>query len=259
MVGFYKSLERYFSGRLARTWFARPNTSPLFAGARPVETATEGGLPQILAIRTFFDALRGGTRKTKPSVRGPVRCCQQPTALGGLVDADELQVLAEIEGQRRLLAKRGNSEERGAWFWAWDVMVSVSGVAWHRARELGFTGWFCDRAHVALLADFIAEFGELTDEPSHPALNPEPAVGYPEGRIWRPDYGMRGPWPDLSVRAAGGNSLACFEPRAVRSVRPGRPGIWCGKERQTIRSSVSKQQRASKRALTTAEGESIKR
>lgn len=158
-----------------------------------------------------------------------------------------------------IVGNRFNSEERGAWFCAWDVMVSVSGVAWHRARELGFTGWFCDRAHVALLADFIAEFDELTDEPSHPALNPEPSVGYPEGRIWRPDYGMRGPWPDLSVRAAGGNSLACFEPRAVRSVRPGRPGIWCGKERQTIRSSVSKQQRASKRALTTAEGESIKR
>ncbi|WP_234888518.1 RES family NAD+ phosphorylase [Sinorhizobium medicae] len=124
---------------------------------------------------------------------------------------------------------RFNSEERGAWFCAWDVMVSVSGVAWHRARELGFTGSFCDRAHVALLADFIAEFDELTDEPSHPALSPEPAVGYPEGRNWRPDYGVREPWPDQSLRAAGGNSLACFEPRG--SGPSGRGALGSGVER----------------------------
>ncbi|VTZ59440.1 RES domain-containing protein [Sinorhizobium medicae] len=155
---------------------------------------------------------------------------------------------------------RFNSEERGAWFCAWDVMVSVSGVAWQRARELGFTGSFCDRAHVALLADFIAEFDELTDEPSHPALNPESTVGYPEGRNWRPDYGVREPWPDQSLRPRSRREqLGLLRTQRVRSVRPGRPGIWCGKERQTIRSSVSKQQRTSKRALTTAEGESIKR
>ncbi len=35
---------------------------------------------------------------------------------------------------------RFNTEERGAWYCAWDVMVSVSEVAWHRTRELGFTG-----------------------------------------------------------------------------------------------------------------------
>lgn len=60
LIGVYKSLELYFSEPIARLWVARQNTGPLFNGARPVDTAIEGGLPQILNIRTYLDALRGG-------------------------------------------------------------------------------------------------------------------------------------------------------------------------------------------------------
>ncbi len=60
VIGIYKSLELYFSEQIARTWVTRPNTGPLFSGARPVDTVIEGGLPQILAVRTYLDALRGG-------------------------------------------------------------------------------------------------------------------------------------------------------------------------------------------------------
>tara|TARA_R110002012_G_scaffold61510_3_gene161383 strand:+ start:297 stop:698 length:402 start_codon:yes stop_codon:yes gene_type:complete len=60
VIGIYKSLELYFSAPLARSWFTRPNTGPLFGGSRPVDTAIDGGLPQILAVRTYLDALRGG-------------------------------------------------------------------------------------------------------------------------------------------------------------------------------------------------------
>lgn len=60
VIGIYKSLELYFSEPLAKTWFTRPNTGPLFGGARPIDTAIDGGLPQILAVRTYLDALRGG-------------------------------------------------------------------------------------------------------------------------------------------------------------------------------------------------------
>lgn len=60
VIGIYKSLELYFSEPLAKTWFTRPNAGPLFGGSRPLDTAVEGGLPQILAIRTYLDALRGG-------------------------------------------------------------------------------------------------------------------------------------------------------------------------------------------------------
>jgi len=119
---------------------------------------------------------------------------------------------------------RFNSEDRGAWYCAWDVMVSVAEVAWHRTRELQFTGSFHDSArYVELISDFIGEFHDLTDEPTHPALNADPALGYPEGqelaaRLRR--EGSRGLiYP--SVRAPGGNCLVCFEPGAVQNVRPG--------------------------------------
>lgn len=119
---------------------------------------------------------------------------------------------------------RFNSEERGAWYCAWEVMVSVAEVAWHRTRELHFAGSFHDSArYVELVSDFIGEFDDLTDEPEHPALNPAPEVGYREGqrlavRLRR--EGSRGLiYP--SVRAPGGNCLVCFEPGAVQNVRPG--------------------------------------
>jgi hypothetical protein len=60
LIGIYKSLELYFSEPLAGSWFTRPNTGPLFGGHRPVDVAIEGGLPQIIAVRTYLDALRGG-------------------------------------------------------------------------------------------------------------------------------------------------------------------------------------------------------
>lgn len=60
VIGIYKALELYFSEPLAQSWFIQPNAGPLFGGGRPVDTAIEGGLPQILAVRTYLDALRGG-------------------------------------------------------------------------------------------------------------------------------------------------------------------------------------------------------
>ncbi|WP_323039631.1 MbcA/ParS/Xre antitoxin family protein [Gemmobacter sp.] len=60
VIGIYKSLDLYFAPPLARGWVTRPNAGPLFGGSRPVDTAIDGGLPQILAVRTYLDALRGG-------------------------------------------------------------------------------------------------------------------------------------------------------------------------------------------------------
>jgi uncharacterized protein (DUF2384 family) len=61
IVGIYAALEQYFSDPLAKTWFTRPNTGPLFHGARPIDVAIAGGLPQILTIRNYVDALNCGT------------------------------------------------------------------------------------------------------------------------------------------------------------------------------------------------------
>ncbi|WP_333826419.1 RES family NAD+ phosphorylase [Pararhodobacter sp.] len=121
---------------------------------------------------------------------------------------------------------RFNTDERGAWYCAWSTMVSVAEVAWHRTRELGFTGTFNDSArYVELLADFIGVFDDITDEPAHVALNPDPAVGYPEGqslaeRLRR--EGSRGLiYPSVRAPGEGGNCLVCFEPNAIQNVRPG--------------------------------------
>lgn len=120
---------------------------------------------------------------------------------------------------------RFNAEDRGAWYCAWDVMVSVAEVAYHRTRELGFTGTYHDRArYVELLADFIGVFDDLTDDPAHPALHPDPAIGYAQGQSLAQrlrEGGSRGLiYP--SVRApVPGRCLVCFHPNAIQNVRPG--------------------------------------
>lgn len=60
VIGSYKSLELYSSERPARHWFTRLNTGPLFGGGRPIDTAIKGGLPQILAVRTYLNTLTEG-------------------------------------------------------------------------------------------------------------------------------------------------------------------------------------------------------
>ena len=60
LVGLYKSLELYFGADLARSWVQRPNGGPEFHGARPVDAMIQGGLPKILRVRAYVDALRGG-------------------------------------------------------------------------------------------------------------------------------------------------------------------------------------------------------
>lgn len=121
---------------------------------------------------------------------------------------------------------RFNAEGRGAWYCAWETMVSVSEVAWHRTRELGFARSFYDSArYVELLADFIGEFHDMTDESCHPALHQDPAIGYPEGQGLAQHLrreGARGLiYPSVRASAPGGNCLVCFEPQTIQNVRPG--------------------------------------
>ena len=60
LVGLYKSLELYFNGPLSREWVKLPNRGPEFDGTRPVDAMIAGGLPKILRVRGYADALRGG-------------------------------------------------------------------------------------------------------------------------------------------------------------------------------------------------------
>lgn len=60
IVGIYKALELYFGQPLARQWIKLPNRGPEFDGAQPIDAMIAGGLPKMLRVRTYLDALRGG-------------------------------------------------------------------------------------------------------------------------------------------------------------------------------------------------------
>lgn len=60
LVGLYKALELYFDPPLSHAWVKLPNRGPEFDGRRPIDAMIEGGLPKILRVRTYIDALRGG-------------------------------------------------------------------------------------------------------------------------------------------------------------------------------------------------------
>ncbi len=60
LIGVYRSLELYFNEPICREWVKLPNQGPEFDGARPVEAMIAGGLPKILRVRGYLDALRGG-------------------------------------------------------------------------------------------------------------------------------------------------------------------------------------------------------
>lgn len=60
LVGLYKSLELYFNPPIAGQWVKLANRGPEFDGQSPVGAMIHGGLPKILRVRTYVDALRGG-------------------------------------------------------------------------------------------------------------------------------------------------------------------------------------------------------
>jgi hypothetical protein len=60
LVGLYKSLELYFNPPIAAQWVKLANQGPEFEGERPVDVMIRSGLPKIIRVRTYVDALRGG-------------------------------------------------------------------------------------------------------------------------------------------------------------------------------------------------------
>jgi hypothetical protein len=60
VIGIFKALELYFAPPLSRQWVRLPNKGPEFDGTRPVDAMIAGGLPKILRVRGYLDALRGG-------------------------------------------------------------------------------------------------------------------------------------------------------------------------------------------------------
>ena len=60
LVGIYKGLHLLFADGMADRWPSLANTGPLFGRRSPIEAMIRGGIPQMLDVRRYVDAVRGG-------------------------------------------------------------------------------------------------------------------------------------------------------------------------------------------------------
>ncbi|GLS34645.1 hypothetical protein GCM10010869_02330 [Mesorhizobium tianshanense] len=60
LVGIYKGLHLLFADDMADRWPKLDNKGPLFARMNPIESMMRGGIPQMLEVRRYVDAVRGG-------------------------------------------------------------------------------------------------------------------------------------------------------------------------------------------------------
>lgn len=183
------------------------------------------------------------------------------SVLLALIDADELDALAEIEGatSARLQAEEGamgtldarelvhgvphaafinasfayakprelsrfNGPGRGAWYAALEVATCLAEVAYHMTEFLARTGVFEATVDYAELhASLAGEFVDLRTAPGHRCLDPDPAIGYPAGNDIADAARSRGLNGIIypSVRHRGGTCFAALWPHAVQSVAAG--------------------------------------
>ena len=183
------------------------------------------------------------------------------SVLRALVDADELDTLAEIEGatSNRLMAQtrgvgelqsyelvygvphaifinasfayakprepnRYSSADRGAWYAALEVETALAEVRHHLTEMLAATGVYEAIVEYAELhASFAGEFLDLREHRDHPSLNPNKAIGYPAGNALADAARSKGLNGIIypSVRNPGGTCIAALFPHAVQSVAQG--------------------------------------
>lgn len=60
LVGVYKGLNLLFADQMADRWPRLENKGPLFNRRTPVQAMIEGGIPHMLDVRRYVDAVRGG-------------------------------------------------------------------------------------------------------------------------------------------------------------------------------------------------------
>ena len=60
LVGIFKGLHLLFADSMADRWPGLANSGPLFGGSTPIAAMIEGGIPVMLEVRRYVDAIRGG-------------------------------------------------------------------------------------------------------------------------------------------------------------------------------------------------------
>jgi RES domain-containing protein len=119
---------------------------------------------------------------------------------------------------------RFNPAERGAWYAALDVATCLAEVGFHLTRALADAGDFDAVVEYGeMIASMSGVFVDLRTNPAHPALDPDPAAGYPAGNALAARARSEGHngiiYP--SVRHQGGTCIAALWPNVVQSVVQG--------------------------------------
>lgn len=119
---------------------------------------------------------------------------------------------------------RFNPPERGAWCAALDVATCLAEVGFHLTRALADAGDFDAVVEYGeMIASMSGIFVDLRPVPAHPALDPDPAAGYPAGNALAARARAEGHngiiYP--SVRHEGGTCIAALWPNVVQSVVQG--------------------------------------
>ena len=60
VLGIFKALRLLFADDMADRWPRLPNRGPLFGGESPIAAMIRGGIPRMLEVRRYVDAVRGG-------------------------------------------------------------------------------------------------------------------------------------------------------------------------------------------------------
>ncbi len=60
LIGVFKGLHLLFADDMADRWVRLRNVGPLFGNLTPIEAMIERGIPGMIDIRRYIDALRGG-------------------------------------------------------------------------------------------------------------------------------------------------------------------------------------------------------
>jgi hypothetical protein len=60
LIGIYKGLHLLFADSMADRWPRLANKGPLFNRETPIQAMIEGGIPHMIEVRRYIDAVRGG-------------------------------------------------------------------------------------------------------------------------------------------------------------------------------------------------------
>lgn len=60
VVGIYKGLHLLFADEMSDRWPGLENSGPLFRQQTPIAAMIHGGIPKMLDVRQYIDAVRGG-------------------------------------------------------------------------------------------------------------------------------------------------------------------------------------------------------